>query len=145
MAISQTTHVNEVLLRKAMPNGTWAAHQKKITITSGAGVPVPDIYGDAEPLNVADLGDVLDPVFIDLTNERNAAVAAKAATDLALDAMTADRQEKVGALTAMTIDRDAQSEARTAAEQALAIATNDLAAARVRIQELEAAQTPADA
>lgn len=90
MPIEQTTHVREILIVKPSPGAPWSAHQKRITITTGAGVPIPEIYGDAEPLNIADIADVLSPAFVDMTNERNAAVAAKLAAEQERDAAAAD-------------------------------------------------------
>ncbi|WP_374650349.1 hypothetical protein [Rhizorhabdus sp.] len=110
MPIEQTTHVREVLIVKPSPTAPWSAHQKRITITTGAGVPIPEIYGDAEPLDLADVADVLSPAFVDMTNERNAAVEAK----LAADQARAQAEEERDAAAVDAAASKAQMEAQAA-------------------------------
>lgn len=124
MEITQTTFVREILMVRPAQTAPWAFHQKKITITSGAAVPIPDVYGDAQPLSLADLDDALDPIFVDMTNERDAAVAGKAASDAALTSMTADRDAKANAVTNLTIERDAAVAGKGAAEVQVLVMTS---------------------
>lgn len=122
MPIEQTTHVREVLIVKPSPNAPWSAHQKRITITTGAGVPIPEIYGDAEPLDIADVAEVLSPAFVDMTNERNAAVAAK----LAADQARAQAEQ----------ERDAAAADAAASKAQMAAQAAQLASAQVNIATL---------
>jgi hypothetical protein len=87
MSIEQTTHVREVLLVRPAPGAAVVGHQKKITITTGAPVAIPDVYGEAEPLNPGDLDGFLDVAFVELVNERDALLQQ-------LQAMTEDRNTK---------------------------------------------------
>ena len=117
MAIEQSTFVREILMVRPAVSDPWAFHQKKITVTSGAPFPIADQYGEAEALNTADIGAVLDHVFVDMSNERNAAVAAKTAADEIAAARLAERNDAIAAK-----------------DQAAAA----LAAAQARIAELQA-------
>lgn len=89
MEITQTTHVREVLLVRPTPGAAVVGHQKKITITTGAPIPIPDVYGEAEPLNSGDLAGFLDSAFVELLNDRDAKAAALAAVTAERDALTA--------------------------------------------------------
>ncbi|MFZ5705717.1 MAG: hypothetical protein ACOY5R_10665 [Pseudomonadota bacterium] len=91
MSIEQTIHVREVLLVRPAPGAAVVGHQKKITITTGAPVAIPDVYGEAEPLNPGDLAGFLDVAFVELVNERDALLQQ-------LQAMTEDRNAKTAAL-----------------------------------------------
>lgn len=104
MDITQTTHVREILLVKPTPDAPWVAHQKKITITSGAPFPIPDQYGEPEAINPAEIGDVLPAIFTDLEAERNAAVAAKAQALSAQQAAEAEAAQLAGQLSTATSD-----------------------------------------
>ena len=131
MAISQTTHVREIHMVRPAIDAAWAFHQKKITITAGAGFPIPDIYGDAEPLNVDDLGGVLDAVFVDLVAERDAATAAKAEVEAAkaeLEQMLSEKMaEHEAAISERMGERDGalaeRDQARAQVLQLQAVAT----------------------
>jgi hypothetical protein len=89
MSIEQTTHVREVLLVRPTPGAAVVGHQKKITITTGAPVAIPDVYGEAEPLNPGDLEGFLDTAFVELLNDRDGKAAALAAMTEQRDALAA--------------------------------------------------------
>jgi hypothetical protein len=118
--IEQTTHVREVLIVKPSPTAPWSAHQKRITITTGAGVPIPEIYGEAEPLDLADIADVLSPAFVDMTNERNAAVAAKLAVDQARAQAETQRDVAAADAAASKLQMEAQAQQLASAQANIA-------------------------
>jgi hypothetical protein len=121
----ENTFVREVLIVRPASDAPWASQQTKIVVVTRDGAPYNEQYLPAEPLNVADVGEVLAPAFIDLTNERDAANAAR---DAAADA-----------LTEMTADRDAQAQARAQAEATSAELATALAEAQAQLAALQAA------
>lgn len=152
MDITQTTHVREILLVKPSAETGWVGHQRKITITSGAPFPIPDQYGDPEPLDPAAIGDVLPPAFVDLMAERDAAISARNTATEALAAIISERDAALANVTSMTAARDAadaavaaksvelqaMTGARDLALEQLADKTAECAAGALQIATLQA-------
>lgn len=124
MTIEQQTFVREILMVRSDVDAPWAFHQKKITRITGAPFAIPEQYGEAEPLTGGELPNVVDAVLIDLTEERNAAVSARIASDAALIEMTAAREEAVAANAGLIVERDAAQALASARETELQAMTN---------------------
>jgi hypothetical protein len=96
MALTKRTRVREVLI-VFQDDLTVAAHQVPITEILDGGKVVSAVYGAAEALSVDDLGAVLDPAFILLANERDAALTAKKTTEETLARVERELNEALAA------------------------------------------------
>lgn len=106
MALEEKERLYEVLIRYH-PDGTVAAHYKNIVEVFRDGVAFAATEGDAKPLNVAVIGDVLGEVVPAIVAERDKALsevgrllALNEQASLLIDARTGD-------LATVTAERDA--------------------------------------
>lgn len=151
---NEETFVREVLIVRRAADAPWAAHQVKITQVTRDGEPYNEQYLDPQPLDVAEIGDVLAPAFIDLTNERDVANAAKAAAEEALIEMAnahaqlaIDKGQLIGALAdadsaiaSGIVEREAQAAAFAAERQGMATTILELQGQVANLQLLVASQ-----
>lgn len=72
MALTERTRIREVLIVQDDTTLEWRAHQVPITEILSGGVIVAAKYDGPQALKTADIGKVLQPAFIAITNERDA-------------------------------------------------------------------------
>jgi len=72
MALEERTRIREVLFVQDDATLVWHAHQVPITEILSDGKVVAARYGNAEALDLAGAGQVLEPALVAITNERDA-------------------------------------------------------------------------
>jgi hypothetical protein len=76
MALEERTRIREVLFAQSDGTLEWAAHQVPITEIFSDGVLIAATYGDAQPLDPAGAGQVLEPAMVAICAQ-NAALQAR--------------------------------------------------------------------
>lgn len=126
MALTKRTRIREVLIVQDDTTLLWSAHQVPITEILDAGKVVSATYAPAEALAAKDIDAVLSKAFIDITNERDTALAdKKAAEEAAKEALAKAEQERDG-FKADTVALAAERDAALANIVALKASADDL-------------------